>query len=81
MAHVSIHDANFVTKQEIKAIIKRKYLLKSLLTCIDFNVTLKKDFGADNPEPSRKTGDILPLNFSKSVTVFNYFSYVTSLFG
>ena len=42
-------DANFLITKRIKAIIKRKHLLKSLLICIDFNVTFKKFSGVDSP--------------------------------
>ena len=40
----------------MKAIIKRKNLLKSLIICIDFNVIFKKIFGLTLLEHPQKTG-------------------------
>ena len=42
-----MYDVNFLINQEIKAIRKKKNLLKSLLICIDFIVTSKKFSGVD----------------------------------
>ena len=42
-----MYDVNFLINQEIKAIRKKKNLLKSLLICIDFIVTSKKFSSVD----------------------------------
>ena len=52
--HASIYDANSLINKEIKAIIKKKYLLKSLIICIDFIVTFKKFVDGDTIGTSSK---------------------------
>ena len=78
--NVSKYYANSLINQEIKALIKKKYLLQSLLICLDFNVTFTKFSGVDTPGTPSKNGptggrqatrvrllrysNIPPLNFS-----------------